>query len=234
LTPAQVKEIFKHLEERLNPRKEISDLLLKLSNLADDRGLEILDLLAESRAASNTISLIQKNATKQGIHEPLCVALINNRTGTHIRAFRLKGSEHGDKSLSVRFDDSGRIYVNKPGRGDTFSKDADIAIRVSKPEFCKIYLCSHKFAREAGGHQDNQRKDSANYLRFALRSEGKPIPELASFVGLEIEQYEIIPALILDGEFFRGHIPELRDEFKTAAGQFLIADTTEIIAILNS
>lgn len=234
LTPAQVKAIFKHLEERLNPRKEISDLLLKLSNLADDRGLEILDLLAESRAASKVVSLFQKNATKQGIHEPLCVALINNRTGTNVHAFRLKGGEHGDISLSVRFDDSGKIHVNKPGRGDTFSKDADIAIRVNNPEGCKIYLCSHKFARVGGGHQDNQRKDSAKYLRFALRSMGRPIPELASFVGLRSEQYEIIPTLILDGEFFSGHIPELRDEFKTAAGQFLIVDTTEIIAILNS
>ena len=234
LTPAQVKTAFGRLEKRFIPRKEISDLLLKLSNLADDRGLEMLDLLAESRAASKVVSLFQKNATKQGIHEPLCVALINNRTGTRVRAFRLKGGENEDGSLSIRFDDTGKIYINEPGKGDRFSKDADIAIRVDDAEGHTIYLCSHKFARVGGGHQDNQLKDSAKYLRYALLSRGKSIPELASFVGLGTEPYNIVPTLILDGDFFSRHIPRLKDEFPTASGEVLIAGTTEVIDKLSS
>lgn len=234
LTPSQVKAAFRQFEKLLTPRKDLSDLLLKLSNLADDRGLDMLDLLAESRAASKVVSLIQKNATKQGIHEPLCVALINNRTSANVRAFRLKGGDHGDRSLSIRFDDSGKIFINESGKADRYSKDADIAIRVDSAKGHIIYLCSHKFARVGGGHQDNQLKDSAKFLRFALLSKGKSIPELASFVEIGTASYEIVPTLILDGEFFSGYIPRLRDEFKSTTGKFLIADTTEVISILSS
>lgn len=233
LTDSQVKVALKQFEKKMTPKKDLSDLLLKLLNLADDRGLEMLDLLAESRAASKVVSLFQKNATKQGIHEPLCVALINNRTSAHVQAFRLKGGDHGDRSLSIRFDNSGKIYINKSGKGDTYSKDADIAIRVDDAKGHKIYLCSHKFARVGGGHQDNQLKDSAKFLRFALLSNSKSIPELSSFVGLGAARHEIVPALILDGDFFSGQIPRLRDEFKKVSGEFLIADTTEVIAKLS-
>lgn len=233
LLPDQVQKAFRHLEKQLAPRKDLSDLLLKLSNLAEDRGLDMLDLLAESRAASKVVSLFQKNATKQGIHEPLCVALINNRTGANVRAFRLKGGDHGDRSLSIRFDDSGKIFINESGKADRYSKDADIAIRVDSAQSHKIYLCSHKFARVGGGHQDNQLKDSSKFLRFALLSKGKSIPELASFVGLGTASYEIVPTLVLDGEFFSSHIPQLRDEFKGAKGEFLIASTTEVISRLS-
>ena len=231
----QVSAILQRFKTTLAPSTEISDLLKKLSNLADDRGLEMLDLIAESRISISAVSLIKKNATKQGIHEPLCVAIINARTSDRVRAHRLKGGKAGEKSLSIRFDDTGRIFINSPGKGDRFSKDADIAVIVANEDGCKIYLCSHKFAREAGGHQDNQVKDSAKYLRSALKaleSTGGKIDELAALVGLEDSSYEVVPALILDGAFFAEQIPKLREEFSDVAADFVIADTEDFISRL--
>jgi hypothetical protein len=193
--------------------KEIHDLLSKIKSLADDRGLEILDLLTEARAGGMAISLFQKNATKQGIHEPLCVAMINRFTPDHVLAIRLKGDVNRNSSLSVRFDETGRVYVNSAGRGDKYSKDADIAVVVRKTKGAVVYLCSHKYARVAGGHQDNQLKDSAKYLRYALKNKGKPIPELTEFLNLEGTPYELVPSLVLDGEFFEARLDELREQF---------------------
>lgn len=214
--------------------QETNELLGKMKNLADDRGLEILDLISEAQAGSNLVSLFQKNATKQGIHEPLCVALINVRTPQTVRGIRLKGDRSLNTSLSIRFDENGKVSINMPGKTDRYSKDADIAVIVSKADITTVYLCSHKFARVAGGHQDNQLKDSAKFLRFALRNAGKPIRELSDHLGLSGKKVEIVPTLLLDGEFFESRIDELRNDFAKETSKWIIDSTDGFIKTVSS
>ena len=230
ISASQLSRMKKKIEKIFDPSKEICEILEKIKSLADDRGLQILDLITEARAGTSAISLFQKNATKQGIHEPLCVALINKLTPENVRALRLKGDDQSTKSLSIRFDDKGNVCVNQAGRGDRYSKDADIAVILTKNKETSVYLCSHKFARVAGGHQDNQLKDSSKYLRFALLSKVKDIEELSDFAKLTSSNYKIVPTLILDGEYFKHQIPQLQKEFEGELDRVLISDTQTFIS----
>lgn len=180
------------------------EILEKIGNFADDRGLDMLDFLSEVKASSNLASQVQKNATKKGLYEPAAAAFIELRS-----RFSVLVLAHAENKLSVRFSDSGKVGINREAK-DPYSKDADLLAILWDGNKCHTYLISHKYARVGGGHQKNQRSDATKFLAYAneaLNNDEK-LPELRElvekFTGREIleDNFSWEPALVLDGEYF--------------------------------
>jgi hypothetical protein len=182
-----------------------ADMLGRLQSIAQDRGLDLLDLLAEAKVSGNLLSFLQKNATKGMKYENTAGAYIERHTpGTRVLCLRDAGNK-----LSVRFDAAGTAWINAPVRNE-FSKDADLAaIRKTGEHTAVVYLISHKFARIGGGHQDNQKADAYTFLTNAARcpaSDTSLTNELRKLAAGALNDpaltIEWEPALILDGDYF--------------------------------
>lgn len=204
----------KVMRKNLSIPASILEVLEKIQSIASDRGLNSLEILSEARVSSNLAAFLQKNATKTGPYEPLAVAFINARTGEEVAAFRLADAK---TKLSIRFDSSGRAMINHRS-SPSLSKDADIAIVRVVGKAARIWLVTHKFARVAGGHQDNQLADASTYLDFAAKQTQR-IPELVGVLSPHIpelahcDEISIVPAALLDGEYFQSRMPSLKAEF---------------------
>jgi len=193
--------------------KEPGSLLDKISSIASDRNLSLLDFLTEARASANLASLVQKNATKQGLYEPIAGAFIAERAMVPVLVLA-----HADTKLSLRFSPAGEVGVNQKA-ADPFSKDADLAIVVAG-EKVKVFLISHKYARVGGGHQMNQRGDAAKFLAYGTvaKREHSDIPSLRELASkalhrdIQTEAFEWEPGLVLDGEFFENAPDIIRAE----------------------
>lgn len=182
-----------------------SELMARLASIADDRGLDLLDLLSEAKASSNLLSFLQKNATKGMKYERTAAAFIEARLGG-VRVFQLA---EGKNRLEIRFDDTGKAHVNAKANTE-HSKSADLAAVVQTScDAATVYLISHKFARIGGGHQDNQKADAGTFLTRAAKNRPDSDPPLTHLRDLAVKwthnagltaQWE--PALILDGDYF--------------------------------
>ena len=190
------------------------EMLGKIANIAEDRGLNFLDFLVEAKASANLASQVQKNATKKGLYEPAAAAFIELRS-----KFEVMVLAHADTKISIRFSSSGQVGVNTKAV-DPYSKDADLAaIRVDGGK-CHVYLISHKYARVGGGHQMNQRSDAAKYLAYANEAlladaeldELRLITEKYLGASVSKESFSWEPALILDGDYFRNAPMVIRAE----------------------
>ena len=192
---------------KLGPRPgdQHADMLDRLQSIAEDRGLDLLDLLAEAKVSGNLLSFLQKNATKGMKYEGTAGAYIE-RHAPGVRVLRLADSA---TKLSIRFDTAGVAYVNAPA-GKDVSKDADLAvIQETGNNTAAVYLVSHKFARIGGGHQDNQKADAYTFLTNASRcssSAASPASDLSKLAAEVLADKSLTiewsPALILDGDFF--------------------------------
>lgn len=200
--PIAPDDLLRILNKQLpSNRKEI---LEKIGNFSDDRGLDMLDFLSEVKASTNLASQVQKNATKKGLYEPAAAAFIELRS-----RFSVLVLAHAETKLSVRFSDSGQVGINREAK-DPYSKDADLLAFLWNGEKCHAYLISHKYARVGGGHQKNQRSDATKFLAYANEAlnNGEKIPELRElvekFAGKSITESNFTwePALVLDGEYF--------------------------------
>jgi hypothetical protein len=207
-------------------------LLSRLQSIADDRGLDLLDLLAEAKASNNLLSFIQSNATKGMKYEATAGAFIENRV-PGVRALCLAST---DSKLSVRFDKTGKAWVNTKA-GKDLSKDADLAIVVPTGEHtATVYLASHKFARIGGGHQDNQKADAHTFLTNAIKCQpgASPLAELNKLAAAALGDPHLTitwePALILDGDYFATAPADLATTFQ--GKPVLIGDTDSFVAAL--
>ena len=210
-------------------------MLGRLQSIADDRGLDLLDLLAEAKVSGNLLSFLQKNATKGMKYENTVSAYIE-RHAPGVRVLRLADS--GSK-LSIRFDATGVAWVNEPARKD-LSKDADLAaIRKTGEHTAVLYLISHKFARIGGGHQDNQKADAHTFLTNAARcpaSSVSPVSELCGLAARALNDptltIEWEPALVLDGDFFANAPGDLAATFNGLPT--FVGNTDAFVALLKS
>lgn len=186
--------------------KAATELLKRVASLSTDRGLSFFQTLEEARNSELAASAVQKNPTKQGLPEPYAAEYIRQKAGVVV--LRLADSS---SKLSLRFASDGSVGVNVAA-GETYSKDADLAILLEHEGEVEVILASHKFARVGGGHQDNQRSDATRYLVNALRATKKTpdIPSLRALIsealGWEVAEnaFRWSPALILDGLYFHG------------------------------
>ncbi len=208
----QSQDLAKIFSKTVN--KEKKEILEKIFNIADDRGLDLLDFLSEVKSSTNLASQVQKNATKKGLYEPAAAAFIQVRS-----IFDVLVLAHAENKLSIRFSGMGKVGINRQA-ADPYSKDADIVAFSFKGSLCSAYLISHKYARVGGGHQMNQRADAAKFLAYAnealLRDEPlDPLRELiqtATGRTIAREDFSWQPALILDGEFFANAPAVIRAE----------------------
>lgn len=196
----------------------VRELLEKVSSFSEDRGLPFFDFLVESRASANLSSQIQKNATKQGLYEPIAAAYINVHSHADVKVLA-----ESESKFEVRFGPDGSRIVENSGpkkksgskskkKDDTISKSADLLACVFEKSKCTAYLLSHKYARVGGGHQMNQRTDAVKFLAYASisASSGRGFPELLTFVNEQFgtsiapDDFQWQPGLVLDGRFFDG------------------------------
>lgn len=194
------------------------ELLEKVSSFSEDRGLPFFDFLVEARASANLSSQIQKNATKQGLYEPIAAAYINVHSHAEVRVlaeseskFEVRFGPDGSRIVEgLKFKTKGKSKSKK--KDDTISKSADLLACVFENSKCTTYLLSHKYARVGGGHQMNQRTDAVKFLAYASisASDGSDFPELLAFVNeqfgktITAADFQWQPGLVLDGRFFDG------------------------------
>jgi hypothetical protein len=221
----------------LSPRQSDpgAQLLGKLQSIAEDRGLDLLDLLAEAKASRNLLSFIQKNATKSMKYEKTAAAYIELRR-PKVRVLQL-----ADKStkLSVRFDRDGNARINTPASKEKYSKDADLAaILRTSADAATVFLISHKFARVGGGHQDNQWVDASQFLEYACQNPleaDSPRDQIQELAGRALDAPGIRvswePALILDGEFFAGAPNRMSSTFR--GRPCFVGDTDAFVSHLD-
>lgn len=200
--PIVPDDLLRILGKQLSTSRK--DILEKIGNFSDDRGLDMLDFLSEVKASSNLATQVQKNATKKGLYEPAAAAFIELRS-----RFSVLVLAHAETKLSIRFSDSGKVGINREAK-DPYSKDADLLAFLWNGQNCHAFLISHKYARVGGGHQKNQRSDATKFLAYANEAlnNGEQIPELRAlverFTGKLISEANFTwePALVLDGEYF--------------------------------
>ena len=213
------------------------DLIEKVNSIAVDRGLSILDFLIEARASANLASQLQKNATKQGLYEPISAAYIWEKTGSKPALLSHKATK-----LQVRFRSDGKVLLDKKAES-SLTKSADILALSKVGNAITAYLASHKYARVGGGHQMNQRSDAAKYLSYAGTASGKgnEIPGLLelceSLSGTTIspKTFSWEPCLILDGDFFVGAQEVIKndpDYPELASSSFFIGDSESFVELL--
>jgi hypothetical protein len=215
------------------------ELIEKINSIAADRGLSILDYLIEARASANLASQLQKNATKQGLYEPISAAYIWEKTGSKPALL-----SHKDTLLQVRFKSDGSLQASKKAESSS-TKSADILVVSETKDSVTAYLVSHKYARVGGGHQMNQRSDAAKYLSFAgtARNAGTEIPNLLELCDnltrtkINPLAFTWKPCLILDGDFFVGAPAVIRndpDYPELIKSGFFIGDSEEFVQFLLS
>lgn len=215
------------------------DLIEKVNSIAVDRGLSILDFLIEARASANLASQLQKNATKQGLYEPISAAYIWERTNSKPALL-----SHTATKLQVRFNADGKVILAKKAES-SLTKSADILSVSEGRDSVTAYLASHKFARVGGGHQMNQRSDAAKYLSYAgkARGAGREIPGLLELcenvTGREInpKTFSWEPCLILDGDFFVGAREVIKNDSdypELESSTFFIGDSEDFVQLLLS
>lgn len=192
------------------------ELLERLWSLAADRGLDPVSVLAEAVRSTNLASLVAKNPTKQGPYEPAAVAYLAAATragqpGSPVAAV-VQLSRAG---VGIRFRANGDWFVSM--RQDRTSKSADIAVLVVSPDGLRgrWYLCAHKYARVAGGHQDNQREDAVTFAEYARLGHRHglmldPLERQLAQLAPDVLDIDWRPGLILDGAYFAGALPALR------------------------
>jgi hypothetical protein len=213
------------------------DLIEKINSMAVDRGLSILDFLIEARASANLASQLQKNATKQGLYEPISAAYIWERTSSKPALLSHKATK-----LQVRFRSDGKVLLNKKAES-SLTKSADILVVSKSVNSITAYLASHKYARVGGGHQMNQRSDAAKYLSYAgtASGNGNEIPGLLelceSLSGTKIspKTFSWEPCLILDGDFFVGAQEVIKndpDYPELASSNFFVGDSEGFVELL--
>lgn len=223
------------------------DLLEKVASFSEDRGLPFLDFLVEARASSNLASQIQKNATKQGLYEPIAAAYININSQSEVLVLA-----EADTKFEVRFKPDGTALVEDSGKSkrkkkasDSDSKSADLLACVFEDGKCTAYLLSHKFARVGGGHQMNQRTDAVKFLAFAslAADSGHDFEELRIFINshfgmsLDANSFSWQPGLVLDGKFFQGAkaIIESNDSYPALrSNKFFIGTSDEFLDHLEN
>lgn len=221
----------------LSPRQSDAgaQLLGKLQSIAEDRGLDLLDLLTEAKASRNLLSFIQKNATKSMKYEKTAAAYIELRR-PKVRVLQLADK---DTKLSVRFDRDGVARVNTPANKEKYSKDADLAaILITSDDAATVFLISHKFARVGGGHQDNQWVDASQFLEYACQNPleaDAPCAQLQELARKALDAPGVRvawePALILDGEFFAGAPNSMSGTFR--GRPCFVGDTDAFVSHLD-
>jgi hypothetical protein len=233
----QISKFQKKLKATIG--KDKFELIEKVNSVAADRGLPILDYLIEARASANLASQLQKNATKQGLYEPIAAAYIWHRT--QIKPALLS---HTGSQLQVRFNSEGKAEMNKKAH-NSLTKSADILCVFKSGSKYVAYLASHKYARVGGGHQMNQRADAAKYLSYSGKAAQahEDIPNLLSvcekLLGVKISPENLTwePCLILDGEFFENAPKAIRldpnyPELETSP--YFVGDTQGFVDFLES
>lgn len=179
------------------------ELLQKILNYGRDNGLSIWDIIEDVKTNQTAASALQKSATKQNPYEPLAAEWITRKSG--LKTYQLGNKE---TKLDLRFNLDGSIDVNKKA-SESDSKSVDLITLVEDGDKIHVILSAHKFARQGGGHQDNQLADATTYLVAAKKAARKNIPELHKLVekitDRKISQDDLSwePALILDGDYFR-------------------------------
>lgn len=213
------------------------DLIEKVNSIAVDRGLSILDFLIEARASANLASQLQKNATKQGLYEPISAAYIWEKTNSKPALL-----SHTATKLQVRFNADGKVILDKKAES-SLTKSADILSVSEGKDSVTAYIASHKYARVGGGHQMNQRSDAAKYLSYAgkARGAGHEIPGLLKLcenvTGKEInpKTFSWEPCLILDGDFFTGARTVIKNDSdypELESSTFFIGDSEDFVQLL--
>lgn len=199
LASSKIEKAFKSLV----PEQQVSDLLDRVNSIALDRGLNIVDVLAELKAGNHIIGLVQKNATKSIKYEKTAAAFIESRV-PHTKVFALAAAE---SKLTIRFSNSGTIQINGAAT-KAMSKSADLVAILTDRDPQPCFLLSHKFARTEGGHQKNQENDAETFLRNSslFRQQTRSdIPQLETLLSSLLGRTMKIawePGLLLDGAYF--------------------------------
>ena len=233
-------------QARTNFRKQLKrsigkskfDLIDKLNSISVDRGLSLLDFLVEARASANLASQLQKNATKQGLYEPIAAAYIWHRTGAKPALLA-----HKETKLQIRFTHAGEFSKSKKAE-NSLTKSADILVVAKTKKGYVAYLVSHKYARVGGGHQMNQRADAAKFLSFSGKASSARVEipglfELCQHLAgdkISRSSFSWEPALILDGDFFRDANTVIKndpDYPELAKADFFIGDTHDFVEYLS-
>lgn len=210
------------------------DLLARLWSLAADRGLDPLSLLAEASTSTNLASMVAKNPTKQNPYEPAAVSFLANATAGSRVAAVIQLSTVG---IGIRFRSNGDWFLSN--RQDRATKSADIAILVVSEcgDRARWHLVAHKFARVAGGHQDNQREDALAFAEYARAGHRnglmlEPLEALRAQYAPVATDVDWRPGLILDGAYFARSLPVLRAQMDDELE--FVGDTDDWVAFLTS
>lgn len=187
------------------------DLLARLWSLAADRGLDPLSLVAEASTSMNLASLVAKNPTKQNPYEPAATSYLAHATAGSRVAAVIQLANYG---IGLRFKANGDWFLST--RQDRATKSADLAILVVSEcgTRARWHLVAHKFARVAGGHQDNQREDALAFAEYARRGHDNglmldPLEDLLAEHAPRAVDVDWRAGLILDGAYFARSLPAL-------------------------
>lgn len=188
-------------------------LLKRLWSIAQDRGLDPLELLVESVQSANLATLVATNPTKQNPYEPAAAAFLRARcVGQSQVCAVLRLAERG---VGIRFRSDGSCFLGE--RQDRASKSVDLAILVVDPsgQRARWYLCAHKYARSNGGHQDNQREDALAFAEYANRGNDsndvvRALDALRVIFAPQASDVTWRVGLILDGAYFASSLRSLR------------------------
>lgn len=213
ISASDAETILKNVEIGRATRlsKSQKDTIKRLIAASRDRGVEPIDVLTAAKTHLDPLSVIIRNPTKSNPYE---IA-----TTIHMRNL-LNGEEYpvvaqtSEMAVNLRFGANGEVKIG-PGRAKSFSKSADLIVLHQNELTITIYIFTLKFARVAGGHQDNQLNDVEEFIgnseRSLMQSECHKaiVDHLNTKLGsrgiqLEGKEVLLIPGAILDGAFFAG------------------------------
>jgi hypothetical protein len=187
--------------------KHEAQVLMRAYNACQDRGLDFESALQEAAKSETAATSLQKIPTKQNGYEKIATLWAEEKSG--VPTYRLA---HSASYLEIRFREDGTPLIGGKTR-DSASKSADMLSLVSTGDKLHAVVVTHKFARVRGAHQDNQRKDAEEFLKFALRAGKIPqLEELAFSLAGEHKNFSWEPAIVVDGEYFEKHIEDMRKD----------------------
>ena len=211
LQPENCKIVVEACSSNINPGLSDSqfETVKRVVAACVDRGVDPISELAQLIQRVDPLSSVIKNPTKTNPYEEVAAKYL-----------RLKLSEESfpvvrqTNSLrtQIRFNDSGDVKIG-PGRSQSYSKSVDLLVIEKRGEKLVVYMLSHKFARVAGGHQDNQANDVEEYLRNSSKAFLRPEVLEALYLelvrvcpsvleGHDLNTIDFVAGAALDGEYF--------------------------------
>lgn len=228
------EESIRQMQTKLQSRaeslmpKDSAASLARLLAAASDRGAEPLDVLVQERTTTSSISSGIGNPTKQNPYEMVAESYLRMHLDPEV--FPVV-SLLGKTAINIRFTDRGVAeFGSKSSQRVSRTVDLVIVEKVAGKDPV-VYLAAHKFARQAGGHQNAQLTEVSNYLNYARKwnqngATQDVVTLLVNHGILESNRATITPIAILDGSFFK-------NKYVSEADGMIYGSTDDIIAHLS-